>query len=134
MRAADVEAFARELAGSLGAGSGGAAPPANASVARPGAPDLSKWIAAVTKDLQAHRGSSLVVAGHYQPAAVHALAQAMNQTLGNVGSTVMYGASIDASAGRAGSLNELVTAMDAGQVDLLVISAASTRCTRRPRT
>ena len=46
MRAADVEAFARELAGSLGAGSGGAAPPANASAARPGAPDLSKWIAA----------------------------------------------------------------------------------------
>ena len=49
----------------------------------------------------------------------------MNQALGNVGSTVVYGASIDASAGRAGSLNELVTAMDAGQVDLLVISGVN---------
>src|SRR3954447_26629648 len=126
MRAGDVEAFARELAGSLGAGAGGAAPQPNSSAPRPGAPDLSKWVAAVTKDLQAHRGSSLVVAGHYQPAAVHALAQAMNQTLGNVGSTVVYGASIDASAGRAGSLSDLVAAMDAGQVDLLVISGVNT--------
>jgi MoCo/4Fe-4S cofactor protein with predicted Tat translocation signal len=125
MRAADVEAFARELAGSLGAGAGGAAPQPNASVPRPGVPDLSKWVAALSKDLQAHRGSSLIVAGHYQPAAVHALAQAMNQALGNVGTTVVYGASIDASAGRASSLSELATAMDAGQVDLLVISGVN---------
>ena len=46
-----------------GAGSGGAAPPANGNAARPGTPDLAKWIAAVAKDLQAHRGRSLVVAG-----------------------------------------------------------------------
>ena len=34
------------------------------------------------------RGRSVVVAGEYQPAAVHALAHAMNQALGNVGTTV----------------------------------------------
>ena len=33
----------------------------------PGPPTTQKWIAAVAKDLQAHRGRSLVVAGEYQP-------------------------------------------------------------------
>ncbi|MEN3336671.1 MAG: hypothetical protein V7647_347 [Acidobacteriota bacterium] len=125
MRAADVEAFARQLAGSVGAGSGGATSQPNGGTPPPGGPDVSKWLGAVAKDLQAHRGTSVVVAGHYQPAAVHALAQAMNQALGNVGTTVVYGASIDASAGRAGSLNDLVSAMDAGQVELLVISGVN---------
>ena len=49
-----------------------------------------KFIAAVAKDLQAHRGRSLVIAGEGQPAAVHALAHAMNEALGNVGKTVVY--------------------------------------------
>jgi MoCo/4Fe-4S cofactor protein with predicted Tat translocation signal len=115
LRAGDIENFARELAGALGAGQGGAA-------ARPGAPETAAWAAAVAKDLQAHRGSSVIVAGAYQPPSVHALARSMNQALGNVGATVTYSPSIDASAGAAGSLQELVTAMDAGQVQLLVIS------------
>jgi molybdopterin-containing oxidoreductase family iron-sulfur binding subunit len=119
--AGEIENFARELAGSVGTGSGGGAQP-GASVPRPGAPEIGKWVAAVARDLQANRGRSVVVAGHYQPASVHALAQAMNQSLGNVGTTVAYGASIDVSAGHSGSLNELVSAMDAGQVELLVIS------------
>ena len=125
MRAADVEAFAREIAGHVGAGPGGAAAQPTTSAPRTGNPDFSTWIGAVAKDLQAHRGRSLVVAGHYQPAAVHALAQAMNQALGNVGTTVAYGASIDASSGRAGTLNDLASAMDAGQVELLVISGVN---------
>jgi molybdopterin-containing oxidoreductase family iron-sulfur binding subunit len=122
MRAGEIESFARELAGSVGAGPGGPASQPGASVPRPGAPETAKWAAALATDLQANRGRSVIVAGHYQPASVHALAQSMNQALGNVGSTVTYGPSIDASAGPAGSLNDLVTAMDAGQVQLLVIS------------
>ena len=42
------------------------------------------------RDLQQHRGRSLVLAGDQQPAVVHALAHAMNQALGNVGKTVFY--------------------------------------------
>ena len=62
MRASDVEGFARQIAAAVGvAGAAGAARRADAA-----------WIAAVAKDLQAHRGTSLVVAGEYQPAAVHA--------------------------------------------------------------
>ena len=41
-------------------------------------------------DLNAHKGRSVVVAGDYQPAAVHALAKAMNEALGNIGTTVQY--------------------------------------------
>jgi molybdopterin-containing oxidoreductase family iron-sulfur binding subunit len=56
-------------------------------------PDLhgipEEWIDAVVEDLQAHAGESLVVAGRTQPPIVHALAHAINQTLGNVGNTVI---------------------------------------------
>ena len=46
----------------------------------------------------------------------------MNQALGNVGATVTYGASIEPQpVGQHASLAELSTAMDAGQVQLLVI-------------
>jgi hypothetical protein len=91
-------------------------------VPRPGAPRVAEWIAAVARDLQAHRGRSAIVAGEYQPPAVHALAHAMNQALGNIGTTVTYGPSIEAQPSRqAASLAELVSAMDAGQVELLVI-------------
>jgi molybdopterin-containing oxidoreductase family iron-sulfur binding subunit len=122
LKAGDIENFARELAGHVGAGSGGASPQPGASVPRPGAPDIAKWVAALARDLQAHRGRSLVVAGDYQPASVHALAHAMNQALGNVGTTVTYGAAIEAaSTSNLASLTELVRAMDAGQVEMLVM-------------
>jgi MoCo/4Fe-4S cofactor protein with predicted Tat translocation signal len=121
LKAGEIEGFARELAGSVGAGPGGA--PANppASVPAPGAPEIQKWVAAIAKDLQASRGKSIVVAGEYQPAAVHELARAMNQALGNIGTTVTYGASVEASPPAAGSLTELVSAMNAGQVEMLVM-------------
>jgi MoCo/4Fe-4S cofactor protein with predicted Tat translocation signal len=81
-----------------------------------------KFIAAAAKDLQAHRGRSLVVPGDYQPAAVHQLARQMNEALGNVGATVTYAPSVELNpADHVASLRDLVQAMDAGQVDLLVI-------------
>ncbi|HXW03644.1 MAG TPA: TAT-variant-translocated molybdopterin oxidoreductase [Vicinamibacterales bacterium] len=119
VRASDVESFAAALAAAVGvaAGSGAAASPAPA-----GADELQKWIAAVAADLQAHRARSLVVAGDSQPPSVHAMAQAMNQTLGNVGATVSYTAPVEARpVDYTASLVELTTAMDAGQVRLLVI-------------
>jgi molybdopterin-containing oxidoreductase family iron-sulfur binding subunit len=109
LRASDIEPFARQLAASVGGGAAASG-------------DHAAWIAAVAKDLQAHRGRSLVIAGEYQPAAVHSVAHAMNQALGNVGQTVTYGPAIEAAPqDQASSLADLVTAMDAGQVQLLVI-------------
>ena len=119
VKAAEVESIARELGASIG---GGAAAAPGASVARPGAPDVAKWVASISKDLQAHRGRSLIVAGEYQPATVHQVARAMNEALGNVGATVTYGADVEVNpTDRHASLAELARAMDAGEVQMLVI-------------
>src|SRR5262249_3036674 len=70
------------------------------------------------------KGKSLVIAGRRQPAAVHALVNAMNVALGNVGSTVMFRAPLrhDPSFG-VSALQGLVTEIAAGGVDMLVITA-----------
>jgi molybdopterin-containing oxidoreductase family iron-sulfur binding subunit len=127
VRASEVEAVARELASAVGgppaAGVGaGTSAPQSASVPVPGAPEIARWVAAIAKDLQAHRGRSVIVAGDFQPAAVHQIARAMNEALGNAGVTVTYAADVQArpTDGYA-SLAELAQAMDAGQVQMLVI-------------
>ena len=114
MRARDIEGFARQLSAAIG----GSAP----APSQGASPDAARWIAAVAKDLQAHRGRSVIVAGDFQPRAVHDVARAMNQALGNVGTTVTYGAGIEASRpGQDASIAELARAMDGGQVELLLI-------------
>jgi MoCo/4Fe-4S cofactor protein with predicted Tat translocation signal len=115
-RAGDIERTARAIASRIV----NAAP----EPGRAEEPDSSaaKWIAAVSKDLQANRGSSLVLAGEGQPAAVHGLAHAMNQALGNVGRTVIYTDPIEAEpVDHLQSLRDLVADMNAGKVDLLII-------------
>src|SRR5205085_10040084 len=67
-------------------------------------------------------GRSLVIAGDGQPPAVHALAHAMNQSLGNAGVTVVYTQPPEAEPiDQMASLRELVSDMNGGKVDLLVI-------------
>jgi molybdopterin-containing oxidoreductase family iron-sulfur binding subunit len=51
-------------------------------------PSLARWIARCAKDLLAHRGEVLVVAGQRQPMEVHLLAWAINSALGAIGNTV----------------------------------------------
>jgi molybdopterin-containing oxidoreductase family iron-sulfur binding subunit len=51
-------------------------------------PILAKWVARCAKDLLAHRGEVLVVAGQRQPLEVHLLAWAINSALGAIGNTV----------------------------------------------
>src|SRR5205823_1037984 len=74
------------------------------------------------KDLQANKGASIVIAGEYQPAAVHALAAVLNEKLGNVGKTVFYTDPIEANpTDQVASLNDLVKDLDAGAVEILLI-------------
>src|SRR5262245_1214076 len=73
MSPAEIEAFAASVAVAVGA----------ISSAAPTDP----FVEAVAADLKAHRGAGLVVAGESQPPTVHALAHAINQTLGNDGRT-----------------------------------------------
>jgi molybdopterin-containing oxidoreductase family iron-sulfur binding subunit len=78
----------------------------------------------VAADLARAHGRSLVAAGARQPPAVHALAAALNDALGNAGRTVRYHptALLDADAGP-GGLAGLAEALDAGQVEALVVTA-----------
>jgi molybdopterin-containing oxidoreductase family iron-sulfur binding subunit len=82
----------------------------------------SVWIDRALGDLQAHRGSSLIIAGDGQPPEVHALVHTMNAALGNVGRTVEYIDPVEANpASHLESLRELSLEMESGAVDLLLI-------------
>jgi MoCo/4Fe-4S cofactor protein with predicted Tat translocation signal len=118
LKASEVEWFARALAARLGVtGVGNATLP---PVSDRGLND--KWLATVAKDLQAHRGRGVVAAGQRQPPAVHLLAHAINDHLGNVGQTVIYTQPIAAKpVDQTQSLRELVDDMDAGRVDVLIV-------------
>ena len=78
VRASEVEQLARAIAAGLGAGGG----------TGQGIRSTRSFVAAVVKDLQAHKGAAVVIPGDNQPPAVHALAHAMNQALGASGNTV----------------------------------------------
>jgi molybdopterin-containing oxidoreductase family iron-sulfur binding subunit len=79
-------------------------------------------IATLIKDLQANRGASVVIAGDEQPAAVHAIAHAINTQLGNIGTTVLITDPIEvAPMNQLASLLELVRDMQAGRVNALII-------------
>lgn len=111
LKPSEIPMIAAQLAAGLGVGS--AAPPSG---------EAAKWVTAIVKDLQAHRGKSVVIAGDAQPPAVHALAHAINQALGNNGQTVVYTQTAEAMpVDQVASLRELTADMAAGKVDLLLI-------------
>jgi molybdopterin-containing oxidoreductase family iron-sulfur binding subunit len=77
-----------------------------------------KWIAECARDLVAHKGRAVVVAGHRQPVEVHLLAHAMNVALEAVGRTIVFQ---DAMPVGEPGLPELARALNEGRVDTLVI-------------
>ena len=105
VRPSQVEDFARGLLASM---SGGQA--------------ISPVQAAIAKDLLANRGAGIVIAGEHQPAVVHQIAMAINQTLGNIGSTISITDPVEvAPANQLESMRKLVTDMNSGAVKALVI-------------
>src|SRR5690606_18612793 len=99
VRPGQVHPIANALAAALGVG----APAASLDA------DLQSFIQAVAADLRAHGGRSVVVAGEQQPVGVHAAARAINDLLGNTGTTVTYGAPVVGSPrDGAASIAELV--------------------------
>ena len=113
LRASEIERFARAVGAQVGVAGGG-----DATV-----PEAARnWIAPLVKDLQNARGRSLVIAGEGQPPAVHVLAHAMNEALGNVGATVTYTQTAEARpVDQRAALQELVGEMNAGRVSFLLI-------------
>jgi Fe-S-cluster-containing dehydrogenase component len=83
----------------------------------------ASWIKAVAKELAAARGQSIIVVGSRQPAAVHALAFALNHALGNVGRTVGLAPAVDSApvAGPLDGITALAAELQAGAVDTLLI-------------
>jgi MoCo/4Fe-4S cofactor protein with predicted Tat translocation signal len=113
MRAAEIELVARAMAGQLGVRNAGAQTTSG---------EVEKFVGALVKDLQAHHGRSLVIAGDAQAPSVHVLVHAMNELLGNVGTTVVYTQTAEAEPiDQLASLKELVADMNAGRVDFLMI-------------
>lgn len=120
LKPSDLVGFAKALAAALGVAgvSAGAENPA-----------YKNWVSVLAKELQENKGTCLVIAGNEQPAIVHALAHAMNQALGNVGTTLTYTDPVEFSPegfnGYTNSLKSLVDDMNSGAVEVLVIAGGN---------
>jgi MoCo/4Fe-4S cofactor protein with predicted Tat translocation signal len=80
------------------------------------------FIAAVAADLKANAGKCVVIPGEQQSANVHLAAIALNQTLGNVGKTVVYTETVQPLPSIQGDdLKSLVADMNAGKVQWLLV-------------
>jgi molybdopterin-containing oxidoreductase family iron-sulfur binding subunit len=117
LKASEVESFARAVANHLGV-----SVPAGGNLSG----EAAKFAEIVAKDLKASGGRSIVIAGEYQPASIHAIAHAINNALGNIGATVVITDPIEAQpVDQLASISELVTDMNAERIDLLVIIDAN---------
>jgi len=112
---AEILELARAVAGTVGS----AGAPSQTRIAGEA---TDPFTAAVVRDLAAHAGASIVLAGEAQPPEVHALAHLANQVLGNPGRTVFTTEPVAAGAlSGTAALAELASDMKAGSVSLLVI-------------
>jgi MoCo/4Fe-4S cofactor protein with predicted Tat translocation signal len=109
-----IEVFARMLADMLGVD--------RAPQSQDGLDLPAGWLEGLVSDLNANRGASIIMVGAKQPPAVHALAHAMNQALGNAGGPVVYTDPVRFNPeNQMESLLDLARDLNAGAVDLLVI-------------
>jgi MoCo/4Fe-4S cofactor protein with predicted Tat translocation signal len=122
VRSQEILSLAAALAQAIGGTAAGVAQAAASKAAPLSNTQSQKWLQAVASDLRGANGRCVVVAGERQPAAVHALAHALNSALGSVGTTVNY---VPAAAEPSGlnGIRELVEEIKAGRVDTLVITA-----------
>jgi molybdopterin-containing oxidoreductase family iron-sulfur binding subunit len=129
LKPSEIEAFARRLANQFNANAAPeAVPNTPGGDARDSAsqPLADAWIEAVAEDLRAAAGRSLVLAGRFQTATVHAIAHAMNATLGNLGRTVSYIEPTTAQRSQAsGSIDQFVESFSRDSADVLLILDAN---------
>ena len=81
-----------------------------------------QWAAIVARDLRAHAGASVVVAGDQLSADIHVMVYGINEALGNSGSTIEYVTPAPMEpVYHTESLRELVTDMAGGRVSGLLV-------------
>ena len=124
IRPSQIESLARKLADRINSYHAATSQPTSApindaSTASATAPD--SLLDAIAGDLLANRGASLILVGESQPPVVHALAHALNSTLGNVGKTVQYTDPVQAIPGSSESIAALTDDMFSGGVKMLVV-------------
>jgi molybdopterin-containing oxidoreductase family iron-sulfur binding subunit len=114
-----LKALARELHTKNGIDLGELAQPQAAGLGAA----AEKFVAALARDLAKNKGAAVIISGERQPPAVHALAHAINAALGGQGSTftVSQEAGAQARPSMYESMGALVTALNAGEVDTLII-------------
>jgi MoCo/4Fe-4S cofactor protein with predicted Tat translocation signal len=123
LKASYIESFARAISAAVGVAASTGAGAAGAL----GAPEGTQpYVDAIAQDLMAHREASIVLAGEAQPPAVHALAHSINQALGNIGATISYVPTPElVPSAQHAALRELVSDMNAGRVQMLVLIGES---------
>ncbi|MBX3118100.1 MAG: TAT-variant-translocated molybdopterin oxidoreductase [Fimbriimonadaceae bacterium] len=111
VKPSQVESVAFAIASRLGVDVAGAKTPID-----------GVFLDSAVADLQAAGSRGLVIAGDHQPPVVHALAHAINATLGSVGTTVRYIASPEVRPeNHTASIKALVDRIAAQKVDHLII-------------
>jgi len=111
MKAGRIPAFAAAVASELGVGS---APSAQWSEKE------QLYAREIANDLREAGAQGIVVAGDGQPPEVHALAMAINDQVGSIGSAVtLYDAGESPAPAQDDQLRDLVDAIGAGQIDAL---------------
>jgi molybdopterin-containing oxidoreductase family iron-sulfur binding subunit len=86
VKPSEIEGIARSIAQGLGLAVGSGSLPTTLP---------ANWMEAMSRDLIANKGASVVVTSERQSPAVHALVHAINRELGNVGQTVFYTESVE---------------------------------------
>jgi MoCo/4Fe-4S cofactor protein with predicted Tat translocation signal len=113
LQAAQIDGIARAVAAALGL---------EADVPGDLPSSAATWAKVVAADLQSAGGRAAVLVGRGQPAEVHALVHAINHALGSVGTCVSYTEPVEAApAQQSKSLQDLVSAVKNGQVEVLVM-------------
>ena len=124
-RAAEVEGIARELAAEIGLAVEKGALPASAMA--------KSIVAAMIKDAKARPAKTLVMVGESQPAFVHALAYAINEKLGSLGTLLVLTEPVEANPAAAeNSIEALAAEMNAGKVGALFILGGNPLATATP--
>jgi molybdopterin-containing oxidoreductase family iron-sulfur binding subunit len=125
VRAAEVEAIARELAAEVGVSVEKGALPASEHA--------KTVIAAMIKDAKARPGKTLVMVGESQPAFVHALGYAINEKLGSLGTALVLTEPVEVNPPSAeNSIEALAADMGAGKVAALFILGGNPLATAAP--